>query len=153
MKICICADSHGNWKALQEKLDRERPDVMLFLGDGARDLSRLSIPDETMLSAVCGNCDLASALPPSLRLELAGRRIFATHGHLYGVKSSLYGLERYISEHPADLAVYGHTHHHKLDNDGVCIYLCPGSTSYQEERYAVVTLKEKQPIDVSLRRL
>ena len=37
MKICVCADSHGNAKALQEMLDRERPEVLFFLGDGERD--------------------------------------------------------------------------------------------------------------------
>jgi predicted phosphodiesterase len=34
MKIVVCSDSHGNSRALQEVLDRERPEVLLSLGDG-----------------------------------------------------------------------------------------------------------------------
>ena len=153
MKICVCSDSHGNWKALQEVLDRERPEAFFFLGDGERDLNRLVVPQETMVFAVCGNCDLASALPSTQRVELEGKRIFATHGHYYGVKYNLYKLEDYVVETPTDLVLYGHTHHAQLDNDGVCLYLCPGSMEYNEERYAVVTLKKGERIDVSFRRL
>lgn len=153
MKICVCSDSHGNWKGLQEVLDREKPEVLFFLGDGERDVERLTLPPEIMLAAVCGNCDLASALPSSLRMELEGKTIFAAHGHYFGVKYNLYKLEDYVAEHPTDLVLYGHTHHPQLDNDGVCLYLCPGSMGYNEERYAVVTLQKGRPIDVSFRRL
>lgn len=143
MKICVCSDSHGNRKGLQEMLDRERPELVLFLGDGERDWS-----------AVCGNCDFMAMEPPFRRMELCGKRIFMTHGHLYGAKQGLYGLRLQAEKSPTDLVLYGHTHHPQLDNEDGCLYLCPGSMGYGEERYAVVDLSEhEEHISVSFRRL
>ncbi|MDY3870011.1 MAG: YfcE family phosphodiesterase [Clostridiaceae bacterium] len=154
MKICVCSDSHGNRKGLQEMLDRERPELVLFLGDGERDWSAVDIPRQTMFSAVCGNCDLMAMEPPFRRIELCGKRIFMTHGHLYGAKQGLYGLRLQAEKSPTDLVLYGHTHHPQLDNEDGCLYLCPGSMGYGEERYAVVDLSEhEEHISVSFRRL
>ncbi len=154
MKILVCSDSHGNWKGLQEALDRERPEVLLFLGDGERDWQQVDLPRNTHFLAVSGNCDFMAMEPGYRRFELCGKRIFMTHGHLYGAKQGLYGLSLQVEEHPADLVLYGHTHHPQLDDYNRCLYLCPGSMNAQEERYAIVQLQEgKNHIDVSFRRL
>ncbi|MBR5390269.1 MAG: YfcE family phosphodiesterase [Clostridia bacterium] len=153
MKICVCSDSHGNSKGLQEMMDRERPEALFFLGDGERDWKWIAIPQEILFLAVCGNCDFASMWPASERIELCGKQIFLTHGHLYGAKQGLYGLERYVSEHPADLVLYGHTHHPDWQNHDLCDYICPGSMGCGEERYAVITLKKHASMEVSFRRL
>ena len=154
MKICVCSDSHGNRKGLQEMLDRERPELVLFLGDGERDWSAVDIPRQTMFASVCGNCDFMAMEPPFRRMELCGKRIFMTPGHLYGAKQGLYGLRLQAEKSPTDLVLYGHTHHPQLDNEEGCLYLCPGSMGYGEERYAVVDLSEhEEHISVSFRRL
>ncbi len=154
MKIVVCSDSHGNWKGLQEILDREQPEILLFLGDGERDWQMVEVPRGTRFLAVCGNCDFMAMEPSFRRIELCGKRIFMTHGHLYGAKQGLYGLSLQTEEHPADLVVYGHTHHPQLDHYNGCLYLCPGSMGYSEERYAVVQLEQgREHIDVSFRRL
>ena len=59
-----------------------------------------------------------------------------------------------MEQHPADLALYGHTHQPKVDSLDGCLYLCPGSIGYNEERYVVVTLEEGNPfIDYVFRKL
>ncbi len=154
MKIVVCSDSHGNWKGLQEIIDRERPEVLLFLGDGERDWHMVEVPRTTHFMAVCGNCDFMAMEPSYRRIELCGKRIFMTHGHLYGAKQGLYGLSLQVEEKPADLLLYGHTHHPQLDNYNGCLYLCPGSMSCSDEHYAIVHLNEgREHIDVSFRRL
>lgn len=154
MKIVVCSDSHGNSRALQEVLDRERPEVLLFLGDGERDWNTVDVPQRTGFFAVSGNCDFMAMEPTYRRLELCGKRIFMTHGHVYGVKQGLYGLSLQVEEQPADLVLYGHTHQPKWDEHNGCLYLCPGSIGYHEERYVVLTLEEGKPnIDFSFRRL
>lgn len=154
MKIVVCSDSHGNGRGLQELLDREQPEALLFLGDGERDWMMVDVPQQTRFFAVSGNCDFMAMEPIYRQLKLCGKRIFMTHGHHYGVKQGLYGLSLQVGEQPAELVVYGHTHHPQLDDLNGCLYLCPGSMGYGEERYAVVQLEQGQPhIDVSFRRL
>ncbi len=154
MKIVVCSDSHGNWKGLQEIVDRERPEVLLFLGDGERDWQMVDLPRTTHFQAVCGNCDFMAMEPSYRRIELCGKSIFMTHGHLYGAKQGLYGLSLQLEDHPADLVVYGHTHHPQLDDYNGCLYLCPGSMSRGDEHYAIVNLKQgREHMDVSFRRL
>ena len=154
MKIVVCADSHGNARSLQEVLERERPDVLLFLGDGERDWNMVDVPRQTVFYAVSGNCDFMAMEPSYRRLELCGKKIFMTHGHLYGAKQGLYGLSLQVEQHPADLVLYGHTHQPKVDSLDGCLYLCPGSIGYNEERYVVVTLEEGNPfIDYVFRKL
>lgn len=52
-------------------LRRTGADVLLFLGDGLRDLS--VVDERVTVRAVCGNCDLfMMADAPVLRLEIFG---------------------------------------------------------------------------------
>jgi len=48
--------------------------------------------------------------PDEIVVEAAGHRIFLTHGHIYGVRSTLEMLVAAAKEAQADIAVYGHTH-------------------------------------------
>ncbi|MBQ8432160.1 MAG: metallophosphoesterase family protein [Clostridia bacterium] len=116
MDLLIVSDSHGRTEALAEVLRRQRrrPDLLLFLGDGLRDLQ---IPElyGLPLRAVCGNCDLfLRSLPEEFRDEecfcLEGYRILMTHGHPYQVKGGLGPLLRRAAEVDADAVLFGHTH-------------------------------------------
>mgnify|MGYP003319315646 CR=1 FL=1 len=63
-----------------------------------------------LIKTVSGNCDMMSMEPPWRKIEVAGLRIFMTHGHLYDVK---YGLERIAARayaDGADIVLFGHTH-------------------------------------------
>lgn len=141
MKICICSDSHGNAAGLQDMLEIERPQVLLFLGDGERDFNRVDLPYGTKMYAVSGNCDMMSMEPPWRLLELEGVRIFMTHGHYYGVKSGIERLLERAKEEQVQLVVHGHTHLMDLQEaDGVTM-LCPGSLGVQTRNYAVAELE------------
>ncbi len=94
-------------------IEREKPALCFFLGDGERDLSAVqkrfpSLP----VHAVRGNCDLRSALPLQLRCAVAGVKVFAAHGHRYNVKydPALRDLRYAALEADADVVLFGHTH-------------------------------------------
>ncbi len=113
MDILILSDSHGRADAIREVLARQirRPDAIVFLGDGVRDLG--VIPDGIPVYAVSGNCDLfltGGGYPSEGVTALGGHTVFFTHGHAYGVKSGLGRLLLKGVEANADILLFGHTH-------------------------------------------
>ncbi len=111
MNIVVASDTHGRADRLAEVLRRAGADVLLFLGDGLRDLA---VVDEARVTvrAVRGNCDwFWGESAPEARLESFGKyRVFMTHGHRYGVKSGIEHAAAAAAENGADVLLYGHTH-------------------------------------------
>jgi len=110
MDILIISDTHGRAERLAEVLRRTGADVLLFLGDGLRDLG--VVDEGVTVRAVRGNCDWsAMADAPELRLEIfGGVRILMMHGHRYNVKGGIEGALAVAAENEADVLLYGHTH-------------------------------------------
>lgn len=129
MRILIVSDTHRNFRALSEILERHPESrMLLFLGDGLRELedAALLYPDKQLI-AVRGNCDWASPLPAVRLLHLEGTRVLMLHGDQHGVKGGLAGLQRLAAEQRADVVLYGHTHAASCTYlDGV-YFLNPGS--------------------------
>lgn len=109
MDILIVSDTHGRRDRLAEVLRRSGAGVLLFLGDGLRDLE--IVPDTVTVRAVRGNCDFIGKDVPETRLENFGTcRAFMSHGHRFGVKGDLTAAVCAAVESDADLLLYGHTH-------------------------------------------
>lgn len=110
MDFLIVSDTHGRADRLEALLQRSRADILLFLGDGLRDLAL--VPDEFTLRAVRGNCDFFTLEDaPDERLEVFGElRILMMHGHRYHVKSGLGAALAAAADSEADVLLYGHTH-------------------------------------------
>ncbi|MBQ8410034.1 MAG: YfcE family phosphodiesterase [Clostridia bacterium] len=116
MDILVFSDSHGRTSKLLEAFERQvkRPDAIVFLGDGLRDVAYCDFGD-IPLYAVCGNCDFYSVYggvrgEDEILITLGGKRIMMTHGHDYGVKSSLGRLVASAVRKDADIVLFGHTH-------------------------------------------
>ena len=130
MKICVFSDSHGNAEPMITAIEQEQPQLVFFLGDGARDLEEVQerFPGLSYY-AVRGNCDLWSSLNATISCELGGVRIFAAHGHQYQVKyeSSLATLTAAARKEGAAAALFGHTHEpYCAEHDGILLFN-PGS--------------------------
>ncbi len=109
MDILIVSDTHGRHDRLAELLRRTDAGVLLFLGDGLRDLEAVS--DTVTVRAVRGNCDFIGRNVPDTRVEDFGTcRVFMTHGHRFGVKSDLTAVIYAALDADADVLLYGHTH-------------------------------------------
>lgn len=74
-----------------------------------QDAETLGRKTDIPLTAVPGNCDGLSS-ESVLTLELGGKRIFMTHGHLHGVKLHYQRILYAALEAEADLLLFGHTH-------------------------------------------
>lgn len=118
MKIAVISDTHG--RCVKDIFDDA--DAVIHLGDHFSDEIHTDLP----IYRVKGNCD-ADIAPTEQILELCGRKIFITHGHLYGVKQSLNRLLYRAEELGADAALFGHTHIAFCENVGGILLLNPGS--------------------------
>ena len=86
-------------------------------------------PDR-MFWQVRGNGDFALGSADLLYAReetLGGKRLFFTHGHLYGVKTGLYRVCCAARERQADILLFGHTHQPLTDYDDGLYILNPGS--------------------------
>lgn len=146
MEILVLSDSHGNTGKFKNIIDRHpKIEFVIHLGDYGIDVSRISdICGTVTTEAVRGNCDRESIFPLEKVLQLLGKRIFITHGHNYGVKSSLNSLVVKGKKEKANLILYGHTHIPKVEMlEGIWI-VNPGSIArpkgLQKATYAIVEL-------------
>ncbi len=142
-KIIVFSDSHGTEDAMVEVVERERPDRILFLGDGWEDMIAITTLFPTIpLIRVPGNMDFQPGVPLERVAELYGRRIFLCHGHTYRVKS---GLDRLLAQghrFGADITLYGHTHRGYCDMDRGMWVMNPGSISrYERQSYGRITIE------------
>lgn len=128
MKILVISDSHKNLINLKKVLNEVECDFVLFLGDYVMDIMNFSKQLKDKLFVVKGNCDGDINFDDDLLLDIAGKKIFMTHGHKYGVKMGMKNLFAKATELQADIAVFGHTHiafQTQLENG--LIVLNPGS--------------------------
>lgn len=87
IKICVFSDSHGYSKHMLRAVEKESPDCIFFLGDGASDIAAVTKQHPQLMAYIVrGNCDAHSAAPVVLRETIAGKKFFAAHGHTFDVK-------------------------------------------------------------------
>ena len=121
MNLLVFSDAHGNSSKMKTAVARqlmlpfgERPDYILFLGDGIGAFDELDAFEllGASLLAVKGNCDSIGASDiPELRIPtFANYRTVMTHGHRFSVKSGLEELVSFGVQNRADLVLFGHTH-------------------------------------------
>lgn len=185
-RILVFSDSHGNRQQLERILSyfSGHIDAIAFCGDGISDLLSIiedvqdcalpfSIPPVTAF--VCGNndssafpmefpvscrqsaCSQIVKIPQCLVFTACGHKIFMTHGHRYGVYSSLENLEHEAQIVGADFVFFGHTHVPQFEYRK-CILLNPGSISlprsYSSPSFAMVTIfEEKKQMEASFYRI
>jgi len=127
MKLCVCSDSHGHPDHIRQMLEKEEPQGLFFMGDGLRDFQQITLPEGMYFQAVCGNCDFMPMEPPFRNVILEGKRIFLTHGHLFGAKEGTAGLHARGARDAAEWVFYGHTHYAEVKQYDDMLILCPGS--------------------------
>ena len=145
MKILVFSDSHGYYNRILPIINKHSDaDMIIHCGDILNDCLSIEklISPEIRMCYVVGNNDYAPSEPKELTLEEKGKKIFITHGHLYGVKSSLDSLRRKIKE-GYDLVIYGHTHIANTEYYSGGTILNPGAMCYSSKSsYAIVTIEE-----------
>jgi hypothetical protein len=146
IKICVLSDSHGNSEHMSRAISVERPNYIIFLGDGELDFEviKKAYPNVHTIQ-VRGNCDIHSPVPAIQKMVVGGKKFFATHGHKFNVKHDLtfWELRHTAMEDDADIVLFGHTHTPFKDRSLGMEILNPGSISNSKNpSYGVVTISE-----------
>ena len=151
MRILVLSDSHGDYLSLKTAIaNHPAAEVVVFLGDGERDLDRVAdLLENKFVIKVKGNCDFASTLHENHIQMIEGKRIFATHGYVENVK---FGDDRLIYKGQsldAHIILYGHTHVPVSKYvDGVYVFN-PGSI--RDGNYGFVDITDKGVMCVNAR--
>jgi putative phosphoesterase len=116
MNILVFSDSHGRGERIDAVIELQvrKPDAIIFLGDGLRDIAYCNTGN-IPIYAVRGNCDIYNYfrqdnVEEDLLFEIGCKRVFITHGHKYGVKSGIGYLISEAAKKEADIVLFGHTH-------------------------------------------
>ena len=133
MRIIVISDTHHLSHRLNDIVMKQKDaDLFIHLGDGEKEYQLLleRCPElKERFHYVKGNCDLENYPISKVIDVMPGHRIFAVHGHKYGVNSSLDMLTQYAREAGCDIALYGHTHVSKsVFYNGIHV-LNPGSAA------------------------
>ena len=151
MKLLIASDIHGSahyCAQLMARIEAEKPDQVLLLGDLLYHGPRNALPEEydcpkayDMLNgikdrivAVRGNCDSEvdqmvlefPVLGDYALLEWEGLTLYATHGHIWNE-------ENLPPMAPGTVLLNGHFHVPACRDHDAYLYLNPGSTSIPKE--------------------
>lgn len=144
IKVLVVSDSHGDVENMCRAVERERPQMVLHLGDGWRDAELLMerYPDLPM-EKVPGNCDYRVYEPAERLIMIGGKRVLLCHGHTQGVKTDLGMLLRTALERDADVVLFGHTHKPFDDIRRGVVMLNPGSIgNYARPTYGTLTFAD-----------
>lgn len=131
MKILVVSDTHGSIGNVVEHMEKDRSyDMAIHLGDNTEDGKAISALTGIQTTVVKGNCDYGDdTSPEEILIELEGVKIFAAHGHEYGVKRDIANIFYRGKELEADIVVFGHTHISlSIEHEGLHIFN-PGSSS------------------------
>lgn len=112
MKILVITDTHNRIGAPLTLL-RQMGDVThaIHLGDLVEDAQEIQTAfPHIPVYMVRGNNDFAPCVPNDLKLPCGRHIIFATHGHLFGVKQGLWRLAAHGKSIGATVVLFGHTH-------------------------------------------
>jgi putative phosphoesterase len=128
MRVLVISDSHGSVASLRAAVKAAGDiDCAIHLGDYTGDSRVLSEMTGLPVYAVRGNCDLSLEYESEEVICLEGARIYATHGHKYGVNAGIYGLAQRAEELGCCVALYGHTHVSAIEAQGRLLLVNPGS--------------------------
>ena len=145
MKVLIVSDSHGLVNELEELKKKHQEEVGLFLHCGDSELAANEAAIQGYKS-VRGNCDYEEKYLNELVEEAADAKILLTHGHLYGVKSSVNNLLYRAKELGADIACFGHSHYLGMELIDGILFINPGSLRLPrgrvEKTYVILTIDQ-----------
>ncbi|MBE6810670.1 MAG: metallophosphoesterase [Ruminococcaceae bacterium] len=147
MRIVVISDSHGHGSIVDRIIRRESSaDIIIFLGDVTSDIEDFTYEyTDKKFYIVSGNCDIFPSFPYTTVADVNGTKIFITHGHTLGVKSSTATLSAAARQSDCKIALYGHTHVSNIKYEDGLYIVNPGSCARSRDggnSYAVIDIRD-----------
>lgn len=144
-RILVFSDTHGRIDVCRQAIKNIPCDMILHAGDITRDVNNLKeeFPDKN-IEFVQGNNEYWDSTPFDKVIEIAGNKIFLTHGHNYRVKYDLNytTLAKEAKRNECSIAVFGHTHMaYEGETDGVKLFN-PGSAGFGIKSYGIIEIED-----------
>ena len=155
MRILVLSDTHGDFNSMLRAIDAQKnAEVIIHCGDGKAQIDSLTekFPDKKII-AVRGNCDFGAKYPDVQNVEVGGKKIFVTHGHLFQVKFTPYNLICAARENKADIVCFGHTHCAMNEYEDGLYIMNPGSCHGYCASYGYIDITDKGDIVTNIVRL
>ena len=135
MKVIIFSDTHGDTSTIMSATEKEKPDMIIHLGDGIADAEHLNekFPHIKMIR-ILGNVDSSGNDEKQIKIEeICGKRIAMTHGNAFYYYTlnketgsheltnetritSRSDILKYMQENNTDIFLHGHTHEPYLNS-------------------------------------
>ena len=148
MKILVFSDIHNKTGILTKLVNKIDPNYIFFLGDGADVvLDELGDTYKNKLFLVKGNSDILVKMPLIKQIVLENTKFLLTHGHKYGVKSSLVELYELAKEENVNVVCFGHTHRAFCEYINDILFFNPGtlgSIRSEENTYGILEIIDQK---------
>lgn len=153
MRILVLSDTHGNVvdEFIKKIKKEEKFDMLIHCGDFCKDASYISNTlNISKYIQVKGNCDWNSEICELEKIDILGKKIFVTHGHLFSVKKDLSELKNYAKLQEADIVFFGHTHKSYSQYEDGILFFNPGSAcipTYGKHSYGKIIINDTEIFD------
>ena len=139
-RIMIVSDTHRKLRTLTQALmDEGKIDKLIHLGDYEGDDEAIANMCGCELLIVPGNNDFFSPLDREKELNIAGKKIWLTHGHNYYVSLDLKVIRDEAVARGMDIVMFGHTHRPVIEVEQDITLINPGSISYPRQADGIPT--------------
>lgn len=140
MRILLVSDTHRMNGNFYEVLEKEAPiDMVIHCGDAEGSEYELAAVAGCDFECVCGNNDFFTVLPKERVLDIAGNKIFVTHGHCYNVSAGYDRLADEALSRGCNMAFFGHTHIPFMEEVNDVFLVNPGSLTYPRQHGRIPT--------------
>jgi len=153
VNILVMSDTHGNRNAVKQLLDAYQKSIfaVIHLGDHSSDIIKNS---NVAFHVTSGNTDPFVLSYAERVIDIAGKKIFITHGHKYDVKDGLDRLVYKAIELGVDACLFGHSHQPIVFKQDGILFLNPGSTTKpamgSDKSYALMRISSEGKIKAKL---
>ena len=153
MKILIFSDLHGDVDIMCDIVEKEKPDMIIHLGDSIADAEQLSNKySDIKTIKVLGGIDSQKEDEEWIQyVEICNKRFMLTHGHIFLDKTTVYGQAQqnmWLYAGNSDIVLYGHMHEPFINcSEGKWI-MCPGRIGRDVEggginpKYGILKINE-----------
>lgn len=149
------SDTHNDTNSISHAIEQQpTANTILHLGDFHTDVEVPSyLYDKKEFIQVSGNCDSNSSVPITRELDVLGKKIFMTHGHMYSVKESLNFFLTDAKNRRCNIALYGHTHVPMNTYQSGIYVMNPGSLKGKNATYGIIDIFEDGSINTQIIKL